>query len=85
MSLTAKKLANARASGADYLSVACPWCQIQFDDVQKGMEAAGRTDADLPSILYIQLLGLAMGIPGEMLGLSRNKKDICGVNAFIAQ
>lgn len=85
MRLTAKKLANAKASGADYLSVACPWCQIQFDDVQKGMEAAGRTDADLPSILYIQLLGLAMGIPGEVLGLSHNKKDIHGVNAFIAQ
>ncbi len=85
MRLTAKKLANAKASGADYLSVACPWCHIQFDDVQKEMEEEGRTDADLPSILYIQLLGLAMGISGRRLGLQRNKKDICDMNTFIAQ
>lgn len=85
MRLTAQKLATAKASGADYLSVACPWCHIQFDDVQKEMEDEGRTDADLPSILYIQLLGLAMGISGTRLGLRRNKKDIRNVNAFITQ
>lgn len=85
MRLTAGKLANAKASGADYLSVACPWCQLQFDTVQKRMEAEGRTNADLPSILYPQLLGLAMGIPGKLLGLSRNEKDISDVRAFVAQ
>ncbi|MBR9980643.1 MAG: CoB--CoM heterodisulfide reductase iron-sulfur subunit B family protein [Desulfatitalea sp.] len=83
--LTAGKLADARSAGADYLSVACPWCQIQFDTVQKRMEAEGLTDADLPSILYPQLLGLAMGLSEEALGLSGNEKEIRGVNAFIAQ
>jgi heterodisulfide reductase subunit B len=83
--LTAGKLADARSAGADYLSVACPWCQIQFDTVQKQMEAEGLTDADLPSILYPQLLGLAMGLSEKALGLSGNEKEIRGVNAFIAQ
>jgi heterodisulfide reductase subunit B2 len=85
MRLTAGKLENAKAAGADYLSTACPWCQIQFDDVQKRMEIEGRSGADLPSILYPQLLGLAMGIPERTLGLSGNEKDIRGVKAFIAQ
>jgi len=85
MKLTAGKLADAKASGARFLSVACPWCQLQFDGIQKRMEAEGRTDADLPSILYPQLLGLAMGISAEELGFSKNVKDISGVNAFLVQ
>jgi heterodisulfide reductase subunit B len=58
---------------------------LQFDVVQKQMEAQGRSDADLPSILYPQLLGLAMGIPGEELGLALNEKDLSGIYNFIAQ
>ena len=85
MRLTAAKLANAKNAGAAYLSVACPWCQLQFDVVQKQMEAEGRSDTDLPSILYPQLLGLAMGIPGEELGLALNEKDLSGIYNFIAQ
>ncbi len=38
------------------------------------MEAEERTDADLPSILYPQLLGLAMGISGEELGYSQERE-----------
>ncbi len=82
MKLTAGKLADAKASGARFLTVACPWCQLQFDGVQSRMETEGRTDADLPSILYPQLLGLAMGLSERALGLSMNVKDIHGVNAF---
>lgn len=85
MRLTAAKLANAKSAGAAYLSVACPWCQLQFDVVQKQMGIEGRGGADLPSILYPQLLGLAMGIPGEELGLALNEIDISGINDFIAQ
>lgn len=83
--LTAGKLADAKAAGADYLSVACPWCQMQFDTVQQQMESEGLSDVDLPSILYPQLLGLAMGLSEKALGLAENKKEIRGVNAFIAQ
>jgi heterodisulfide reductase subunit B2 len=85
MRLTGAKLSNAKNAGADYICVACPWCQLQFDVVQKQMEAEGRSDADLPSILFPQLLGLAMGIPGEELGLALNKKDISGINDFIVE
>ncbi len=82
MRLAVKKLAGAKASGADFLSVSCPWCQIRFDDAQ--VEDDGVVKAGLPSILYTQLLGLGMGIPGEKLGLSRNNKDFSGINTLIA-
>jgi heterodisulfide reductase subunit B2 len=81
MRLVVKKLAGARESGADFLNVSCPWCQIRFDDAQMGN--GGVVKAGLPSILYIQLLGLAMGIPGEKLGLSQNEKNISKINTFI--
>jgi len=85
MTLTAAKLADAKASGAQFLSVACPWCHLQFDTVQERMETEGKSDANIPSILYPQLLGLAMGILPETLGLSKNIKDISGLTAFIVQ
>jgi len=85
MKLTAAKLADARGAGAQFLSVACPWCHLQFDAVQQRMEIEGRTGADLPSILYPQLLGLALGLSPEVLGLSQNIKDISGIKKFIVQ
>lgn len=73
--LTAAKLADAAGAGAALLTVACPWCQLQFDGAVQRMEMAGRDGAALPTILYPQLLGLSMGIPREALGLCPNEND----------
>ena len=84
MDLTERKLADGKASGADYLCVGCPWCQVQFDSVQEMMTSLRDTDHRLPSILYPQLLGLAMGIDGETLGIEMNKIDISDIEAFLS-
>ena len=73
MSLTAKKLGSAKAAGADYLCVACSYCQLQFDRIQKTILPAIGLDRQLPSILYTQLLGLCMGIDEAALGLNLNQ------------
>jgi heterodisulfide reductase subunit B len=85
MDLTEKKLINGKESGADYLCVGCPWCQVQFDTVQEMMTSQRSTNHRLPSILYPQLLGLAMGIDGDTLGIKMNKIDISGIEAFFSQ
>ena len=85
MDLTEKKLVNGKESGADYLCVGCPWCQVQFDTVQEMMTSQRSTNHRLPSILYPQLLGLAMGIDGDTLGIKMNKIDISGIEAFFSQ
>ncbi len=86
MDLTERKLANGKESGADYLCVGCPWCQVQFDTVQEMMTSLrGSTNHRLPSILYPQLLGLAMGIDGDTLGIKMNKIDISSLEAFVSQ
>jgi heterodisulfide reductase subunit B2 len=68
--LTRKKFADGKQAGADYLCVACPYCQMQFDKVRQMM--ASRQDAGpyLQSIVYPQLLGLALGLDQAALGLS---------------
>jgi len=85
MDLTENKLVNGKESGADYLCVGCPWCQVQFDTVQEMMTSQRSSNHRLPSILYPQLLGLAMGIDGDTLGIKMNKIDISGIEAFFSQ
>lgn len=80
--LTEKKILDARKSGADYLCVICTYCQLQFDRVQKTLVDKGRLKEYLPSILYTQLLGLSLGIEGEVLGLNQNVLDIGGIMKF---
>ena len=84
MDLTESKLANGKASGADYLCVGCPWCHVQFDTVQEMMTSIRGANHHLPSILYPQLLGLAMGIGGETLGVEMNHINISGIEAFLS-
>lgn len=82
MDLTEKKLANGKEAGANYLCSACPWCQLQFDQVQQMISDRNGTNHQLPSIVFPQLLGLAMGIDSKNLGVSMNRIDISGVEAF---
>jgi heterodisulfide reductase subunit B len=83
MDLTEKKLTNGKESGADYLCVGCPWCQVQFDTVQEMVTSLRSTNNHLPSVLYPQLLGLVLGIKGEDLGIDMNQMDISGLEGFL--
>jgi heterodisulfide reductase subunit B len=84
MDLTQKKTKNARQSGADYLCVACAYCQIQFDRVQKMLLSKMGEDEGLPSILFTQLLGLSLGIDSETLGIGKNELDAKGITHFLS-
>ncbi|MBU1742210.1 MAG: CoB--CoM heterodisulfide reductase iron-sulfur subunit B family protein [Proteobacteria bacterium] len=71
--LMRKKLEGARASGAELVGVACPCCHIQFDMVQHWLAQQFGLINIVPSILYPQLLGLAMGASAAEVGLDRNE------------
>ncbi len=85
MDLTEKKLMDGKNSGADYLCAACPWCQLQFDQVQKMMVSMRGANHHLPCIIYPQLLGLAMGMDGGRLGMEMNEMDIGGIAAYLSE
>ncbi len=83
MDLAEKKLADCSRAGADYVCVGCPYCQMQFDRVQNMMVSERELTDEIPSIVYPQLLGLAMGIPEESLGLGMNMLDITTLESYI--
>jgi len=76
MDFAEKKLETAQKSGAHYVAVACPYCQIQFDTVPKRMVFERGMDHVVPSVMYPQLLGLSMGIDEGILGLDAIRSHI---------
>ncbi|MBF0495259.1 MAG: CoB--CoM heterodisulfide reductase iron-sulfur subunit B family protein [Deltaproteobacteria bacterium] len=83
--LMAKKVADGLAAGADYLCVACTYCQIQFDLGQSEMAAARTGHRFLPSLLYPQLLGLSLGLSEETLGLDQNHLGEGRIREYLTQ
>ena len=83
MDLAEKKLADCNRSGADYVCVGCPYCQMQFDRVQNMMISERELTDEIPSIVYPQLLGLAMCIPEQSLGLKMNMLNITTLESYI--
>jgi len=60
---------SAKAAGADCIVVACPLCHGNLDIRQKEIEALHETSYGLPIFYLTQLVGIALGIPTERLGL----------------
>jgi heterodisulfide reductase subunit B len=85
MDLTLKKLNDGKASGAEYLCVACPYCHLQFDKVQKMILSQRNVNHPLPSILYPQLLGLSMGMSEKSLGLEMNEIPISTIEELLTK
>ena len=71
-----RKVTNARESGADYLCTACPFTHIQLDLIQKQVWESRNDSNTIAPILYPQLLGLAMGIDRQTLGIEKNQLDL---------
>ena len=75
VALMTRKLNDANAAGAMVLATACTYCQIQFEE---GFLHSGKTEVPtmaLPSVLFSQLLGLAMGVAPGSLGVDTKIAD----------
>jgi heterodisulfide reductase subunit B len=70
------KLKAVQEWSADALVVSCPSCQMMFDTRQKSAAATTGTKLNLPVLYYTQLLGVAMGIETEKLGLHLNRSSM---------
>ncbi|WP_319582230.1 heterodisulfide reductase-related iron-sulfur binding cluster [uncultured Pseudodesulfovibrio sp.] len=85
LDLSVKKLEDAEKSEAHALCVACTYCQIQFDTVQKEHIAGKKSKVSMPSVLYPQLLGLAMGMDSGVLEMDMNGIKPDNVLNFVSQ
>ncbi len=84
-SLAGKKILDGKKAGAQYLCTVCPYCHLQFDTVQAMMLEQENLKEPLPAILYPQLLGLGMGIDGDLLGLDQNQLEIGDIRNFLGK
>ncbi|MBN2061552.1 MAG: CoB--CoM heterodisulfide reductase iron-sulfur subunit B family protein [Deltaproteobacteria bacterium] len=85
MILAGKKLDDARRSGANFITVACPYCHIQFDTVQKMIILDKEDKETIGSILYPQLLGLSMGLDYKKLGIDMNRIAISDISSYVSE
>jgi heterodisulfide reductase subunit B len=63
---------EAKAVGANAISVACPLCHANLDTRQAEVEQEYNTKYGLPIFYFTQLMGLAFGIPAEQLGIHKH-------------
>ena len=72
LELSRKILRNAKSVGADAIVVACPLCHVNLDARQKQIEEEFEESFHLPIIYFTQLMGLALGLMPEALGLDKH-------------
>jgi len=53
------------------IATACPLCQINLECYQKQVNQEFGTELSIPVVYFTQLVGLAMGIPPQRLGIGK--------------
>ena len=82
---TIEKLRQMRKAGADCIVVACPFCHLQFDMGQTELKFLLEEDEEpfrTPVVYITQLMGLAMGLSPNQLGMKR-PESITGVTPMV--
>jgi heterodisulfide reductase subunit B len=70
--MSGKIVANAAKHGAEAIVVACPMCQSNLDMRRPEINAQLGAEQAIPVLFITQVLGLALGLPPEALGLHRH-------------
>ena len=76
LSLSASKLKAVQSLGVDGLVVSCPDCGMMFDSKQTEAVTTAGAKISLPVVYYTQLLGLALDIEQNRLGLQLNQSPV---------
>ncbi|MDP2689135.1 MAG: CoB--CoM heterodisulfide reductase iron-sulfur subunit B family protein [Deltaproteobacteria bacterium] len=70
--MTARRLLDGKDKGANCFVTPCPFCHINLDNYQKLAEKKVDEKIGMPVFHLSQLVGLALGMNPEQLGLSRH-------------
>jgi len=72
LDMAREKLQNIKNVGADLIVTPCGFCVFQFDRGQIEIKDKTGLLFNIPVLHYVQLLGLALGLPPEKLGVYNN-------------
>lgn len=73
--LIRRLLKNAADYEADVIATICPMCQLNLDAYQLDVNKHFNTDFKIPILYFTQLMGLALGIPAQKLGIGKEFVD----------
>ncbi len=71
--LARDKLKSMKEAGAAFATVSCPACANQLDLQQLGLKESYGEEYNLPVLFITQILGLAMGMKDDEVGLAMNR------------
>lgn len=77
--ISRKRLAAIRESKPDAIVLVCPFCGMMLENAQKEIPDDSPAAINIPVLYYPQLLGLALNLPVEQLGLNLNDKGIANL------
>jgi len=72
LGLLQQLLESAASNGAQCFVTVCPLCQTNLDAYQRMVNSKFKTNYNLPILFFSQLIGLALAIAPEYLGLNTN-------------
>lgn len=75
LDLIRRLLKNASDYEADVIVTLCPMCQLNLDAYQESVNQHFKTNYEIPILYFTQLLGLALGLPYEALGIGKEFVD----------
>jgi len=73
LAMAHKKLDHLRAQQADAMILICPFCNVMYEGNQRKIEKVYQTEYKLPILYYPQLLGLALGLEPDEIGMKMNR------------
>lgn len=76
LDFTRSKIDNMISAGADCVVTPCAFCHFQFDNGQLEINQKLGTKYEFPVVFLTQLLGLALGMSAQEVGLDKNKTQV---------
>lgn len=76
LEMTRQKLAHIREAEADAMVLVCPFCDVMYDINQKRIEKKFDEKFKIPVLFLPQLVGLALGLTPQELGLKLNRVSV---------
>jgi len=81
--LCARLVKLAMDRGADCILTACPLCHMNLEGYQDAIGARMGREINMPIVYFPQLIGMAMGLPQEQLGLAGSLIPLDGMLAKV--